>query len=257
VNQLLGKKVMERLGHRVQIAPNGQEAVNMVKNSPYDIVFMDVHMPKMDGIDATRKIREWEKNINRGEKGQKRRIPIIAATADAMEGDSERFMEAGMDGYISKPFKRGDIQRAINGWVHRSGEAEIEKNEKRVLVVEDEEKMRKSIIRLLRRKMPHIKVMTSSDGIDAAAKLGSFFPDLILADIMMPHMDGAEFVRYIRNNKRYENIKVIMMTGLHKEDPRVRAVERAGIEHMIFKPWEDIELITAIKKAISGGNHLH
>ena len=257
VNQLLGKKVMERLGHRVHIASDGQEAVNMVKNCSYDIVFMDVHMPKMDGIDATIKIREWERYMRGGGKDHARRIPIVAATADAMKDDSERFMEAGMDGYISKPFRRGDIQRAINGWVHKSGEAEIEEKEKRVLVVEDEEKMRKSIIRVLRRKMPHVKIMTASDGIDAAAKLGSFFPDLILADIMMPHMDGAEFVRYVRNNKRYKNIKVIMMTGLHKEDSRVRAVESAGIEHMIFKPWEDNELVTAIKKSLSNGDHVH
>jgi signal transduction histidine kinase/DNA-binding response OmpR family regulator len=257
VNQKLGQKVLERLGHHVSIASDGREAVKMIKNGSYDIIFMDVHMPNMDGLEATKIIRKWENEFCKDKTDSAGKIPIVAATADAMKGDREKFIEAGMDGYVSKPFNRGDIQRAINGWVHKAGQSIKEGKDKRLLIVEDEDKVRKSIIRLLRRKMPHIKVTSASDGIDAAAKLGSFTPDLILADIMMPHMDGSEFVRYVRNNKRYKKIKVVMMTGLHKEDPRVLAVKGAGIENIVYKPWEDSELIAAIKEAILGVHNFH
>ena len=82
----------KRMGHRVDIARNGAEAVEMVGTVPYDIIFMDVNMPVMDGLEATREIRRA---------GYK--IPILALTASAMKGDRERLLGAGMDGYLSKP----------------------------------------------------------------------------------------------------------------------------------------------------------
>ncbi|MBT3258213.1 MAG: response regulator [Deltaproteobacteria bacterium] len=82
----------KRMGHRVDIADNGTEAVRMAEANPYDIILMDVNMPLMDGLAATRKIRQT---------GCK--LPVLAITASAMEGDRERFLEAGMDGYLSKP----------------------------------------------------------------------------------------------------------------------------------------------------------
>ena len=98
-----------------------------------------------------------------------------------------------------------------------------------------------------RREMPAAKVMYAEDGIDASAKLGGFAPDLILADIMMPKMDGAEFIHYVRKNERYSKTKIIAITGLHKEDPHVAAVKDAGAEKIMFKPWCNEELILTIK----------
>ena len=80
------------MGHRVDIADNGAEAVKMAEANPYDIILMDVNMPVMDGLEATGEIRR---------SGCK--IPILALTASAMKGDRERFLGAGMDGYLSKP----------------------------------------------------------------------------------------------------------------------------------------------------------
>jgi CheY-like chemotaxis protein len=81
----------------VDLVENGLQAVEQVKKKPYGLVLMDVQMPEMDGYDATRAIRKWEKA------GQ--HIPIIAMTAGAMKGDRELCLEAGMDDYVSKPLK--------------------------------------------------------------------------------------------------------------------------------------------------------
>jgi len=97
----------KRMGHRVDIAENGAEAVEMAESNPYDIILMDVNMPIMDGLEATRRIRETGS-----------RTPILAVTASAMKGDRERFLEAGMDGYLSKPINVNVLEDVFEGYCH-------------------------------------------------------------------------------------------------------------------------------------------
>ncbi len=106
VNQVVVSRMLERAGHSVAIAADGQEAVEMYASGAFDLVLMDVHMPVLDGFEATARIRETEasKNIH---------TPIIALTANAMNGDRERCLAAGMDGYISKPVSRDELLDTI------------------------------------------------------------------------------------------------------------------------------------------------
>lgn len=106
INQRVASGVLTRFGCRVDVADNGRQAVDRFRKKKYDVIFMDAHMPVMDGFEASRKIRELEnrKGISAGQ-----RTPIIAMTALAMEGDRERCMEAGMDDYISKPVRSKSI----------------------------------------------------------------------------------------------------------------------------------------------------
>ncbi len=108
VNQLLAVRTLEKEGHRTDVANNGIEAVKAVQTIPYDLVLMDVNMPVMDGIEATREIRKL--SDARG------RIPIIALTANAMTGDKERFLAAGMNDYLSKPLDRRKLAAAVAAW---------------------------------------------------------------------------------------------------------------------------------------------
>jgi PAS domain S-box-containing protein len=257
VNQKLGQKMFERMGYnKITIALDGLEAVKMVtEKGPFDIIFMDIQMPNMNGMEATKEIKKWEKSFDspKGEMINCRStatcVPVVALTANAMRGDREKCLEAGMDDYLSKPFKREDIHRAIKKWVSKVDVPVEASDEIRILVVDDEVNLRKSIIRLLKRKMPTARVMAADDGIDASAKLGSFMPDLILSDIKMPRMDGAEFVRYVRKTERYAKTRIIIITVLCEDDPRIAAVQEAGIENILYKPFEDHELILAIKQA--------
>jgi len=98
-NQKVIKRLLEKNGFEVEIAGDGLKAVEMVNQNSYDLVLMDMQMPEMDGIEATKKIRENEKNTWQ-------HIPIIALTANAMTGDREKCEEAGMDGYASKPIDK-------------------------------------------------------------------------------------------------------------------------------------------------------
>jgi CheY-like chemotaxis protein len=112
VNQKLAKKLLEKMGHEVSVVGNGAEALEEIRQQEFDLVLMDLQMPVMGGLQATRKIRE-------SEQGTGRHTPIVAMTAHAAAQDQRRCEEAGMDGYVSKPirteFLRSEIERVTGG----------------------------------------------------------------------------------------------------------------------------------------------
>ena len=112
VNAKLAVRLLERLGCRVDVASNGHEALKMAQSIPFDIVFMDCQMPEMDGFEATRAIRAWEASSRVGA-SPATRLPIVALTANAMQGDRDRCLAAGMDDYITKPLARSDLLRVL------------------------------------------------------------------------------------------------------------------------------------------------
>jgi two-component system, sensor histidine kinase and response regulator len=107
VNQQVAKRVLEKRGHRVQLAENGRKALSAVQQAKFDLVLMDIQMPQISGYEATAAIRRWEAT-------EAKRIPIIAMTAHAMSGVRQQCLEAGMDGYVSKPLKIADLFKEID-----------------------------------------------------------------------------------------------------------------------------------------------
>ena len=107
VNQKLAVGILERLGHHVTIAGNGLETLQLIEQQPFDLVLMDVQMPEMDGLAATRELRRREAELS------KPRIPVIAMTAHAMKGDRERCLAAGMDDYLCKPIRLKEITNKL------------------------------------------------------------------------------------------------------------------------------------------------
>ena len=103
VNQMVAVKMLERLGCRVDVAADGAEAVRMSERFPYDMIFMDVQMPIFDGLEATRRIRARDGAA----------VRIVAMTANAMAGDREKCLEAGMDDYVSKPITVQALEGAL------------------------------------------------------------------------------------------------------------------------------------------------
>jgi two-component system sensor histidine kinase/response regulator len=107
VNQMLAEAMLDQMGHTVKMVENGVEALRAIEAEPFDAVLMDMHMPEMGGTDATRAIRKRE-----AERGLAR-LPIIALTANAMAEAVTECMDAGMDGYVSKPIKADLLAKEI------------------------------------------------------------------------------------------------------------------------------------------------
>jgi CheY-like chemotaxis protein len=115
VNRRVFTHYLSSMGHVVTTASDGQEALSELGSAEYDIVFLDVQMPKLDGIEVVRRLRA-------GECGQRAAtLPVVALTAYAMASDRERFLEAGMTGYLSKPVSMEALQTAISKYATSSG----------------------------------------------------------------------------------------------------------------------------------------
>ncbi|MEQ1827499.1 MAG: ATP-binding protein [Pirellula sp.] len=112
-NQKLAVGLLQRWGHSVTVVANGSDAIEAWATGSFDVILMDVQMPVMDGLDAARSIRAREAGTNH-------RVPIIAVTAHAMAGDKERCIAAGMDGYVTKPFKKQSLYEALRPLVQHA-----------------------------------------------------------------------------------------------------------------------------------------
>jgi PAS domain S-box-containing protein len=110
-NQTVALTILKKLGYRADAVANGREAITALGEVPYDMVFMDCQMPEMDGYEATRRIRE-------GKSGQKNLdVPIVAMTANALKGDREKCLAAGMNGYVTKPVSPPAVSEALEEWL--------------------------------------------------------------------------------------------------------------------------------------------
>jgi len=112
VNQKVALRVLQGFSVSTELAANGEEALGLAKTEHFDAILMDCQMPVMDGYEATRAIREWERTTGG------RRVPIIAMTANALSGDRARCLAAGMDDHVAKPFRRETVGAALGKWLN-------------------------------------------------------------------------------------------------------------------------------------------
>lgn len=108
INQKVGVKMLQRLGYRPEVAANGVEVIKLLEQQPFDLIFLDVQMPETDGYEAARRIRQKWNDAQRPQ--------LIAMTGNALEGDRERCLEAGMDDYVAKPVRIPELQTVILRW---------------------------------------------------------------------------------------------------------------------------------------------
>jgi CheY-like chemotaxis protein/HPt (histidine-containing phosphotransfer) domain-containing protein len=115
-NQQVMLGLLNKLGLRADAVANGAEAIKTLQSVPYDVVLMDVEMPEMDGLEATRRIRNGQSGA------QSRQVPIIAMTAHALHGDRERCLQAGMNDYLAKPVELSALVRTLDRWLPKETE---------------------------------------------------------------------------------------------------------------------------------------
>ncbi len=109
-NRLLIKMFLMKSPHHLEMVNNGLEALKRFQSTPFDLVLMDLQMPVMEGLEATRRIRQWEQQQERDP------TPILALTAHAMAGDEQKSLEAGCDGHVTKPISRNKLLKVINSY---------------------------------------------------------------------------------------------------------------------------------------------
>ena len=266
-NQAIIQTFLSGYGCHVELAENGAQAVEAFKKHPYDLIFMDMQMPVMDGYDAIRTIRNLEKEEARSA------IPIVAMTANALPEDRGKCIEAGANDYVAKPLRKKQILHAVDTWISVSRKSEgatLEKTpaetpsppadepikdemagiaEARILLVEDNKSNQKVALRHL--QSLGCEVDLAENGKEAVQAYLNNIYSLILMDVQMPVMDGYQATAIIRQleqkqeqNNRFEKpprTPIIAATANALEGDKEKCVA-AGMDGYLSKPIKKKEI---------------
>ena len=254
INQRVAARILQKAGHQFRIAGNGEEALNLLENHVYDVVLMDMQMPVMDGLEATRRIREKEASDGG-------HIPIIAMTANAMQGDREICLRAGMDDYISKPINANELKERLASIASHKLAAQFRAPDvianasvvddgvdvPTVLIVDDEVTNQQIFESPLRKE--GYQVICATSGEEALKIVETRHPDVILLDAMMPGTDGFAVAETLKRQEQTSGIPIIMITALGDQDSRMRALN-GGAEEFLTKPVSQSELVARVRNMI-------
>jgi two-component system, sensor histidine kinase and response regulator len=200
INQIVALHKLKELGYTVDVVADGQLAVAALAAVKYDLVLMDCNMPNMNGFEAAAVIRSQSSGVLNHE------VPIIAMTANAMQTDHDKCLEAGMNDFVSKPVKKEVLAAILNKWLISThplrrktidgGKQSLDKLKSlTVLYVEDDDDTREQYSRFLSRMVGVL--ITAKDGAEGLAAYHLHHPDIIITDIKMPVMDGLEMLKQV------------------------------------------------------------
>jgi PAS domain S-box-containing protein len=229
-NQNLAQRILTSVGYAIDIAENGEIAVERAREYLYDLILMDVQMPVMDGLDATRAIRKLERQ--RGD----RRTPIIALTAHATEGYREKCLEAGMDDYLTKPIKKARLLEKTSEWVDKRPV---------ILVVDDSTQSQMLIKNYLRQE--DCQLFFANNGQQGLDFFKRHWVSLVLLDMEMPVLDGYATAKAIRQLPVGVNLPIIAMTGHEGVEEKNKCLN-SGCSDYLGKPLRKSKILETINK---------
>ena len=238
----INRDVIGELLHSMRLkatfAENGHEGVRQFNENSFDLILMDLQMPKIDGYEAAQMIREYNKSI-----------PIIALTASALEEDRLKALEAGMDDYLTKPIDKTQLGHLLQKYIEASEfETPVEVSKKtqeknsrmlkdktpRILIVDDVSTNSKILANSL--KDEYILQIAKNGQTALKIAESNTPPDLILLDIMMPDIDGYDVCQALKNNTKTQSIPVIFLTALDHNQDEERGLTLGAVDY-ITKPY--------------------
>lgn len=241
VNQQLMITMIEKLGHTVQIAADGQEAFDMGRTGIYDLILMDMQMPKLSGLEATLMLREAGVNV-----------PIIALTASAMKVDMERCLRDGMNDYVTKPIKREILQKVIHKHLGIGATDEI-RSKVRTLMISQDEHSAAVVRNTLQQMLPSASIRLAPTYVEGLVSIGSLLPHIIVADLSIKGFDILQLVEYLQSEEIYSNIHVIALMAPSDDTMALanKLYEIPTVE-IISKPIDKMDFTDTISQIVSG-----
>ena len=232
-NWVLATRILSGNGYEVDRAEDGVEAVSAASAHDYDLVLMDVELPQIDGIEATRRIRAHEADLGG-------RVPIVALTAHAIESVRQQALAAGMNDYATKPFEKQQLLDVCAKWIDRRP---------LVLVADDTPDHQLLVATYLRGS--GYRLASVANGKEAVDAVERRWPSLVLLDMNMPVMDGYEAARAIRRLPVGEAVPIVALTSHEGPEERERCLA-AGCSAFLSKPVRRADLL-ALVSALLGG----
>jgi len=251
-SRLIIKKVLENTGCQVYDADNGKQGVKMAKDLNPDIILMDIMLPVMDGLEATRQIRKIDAIS---------RTPIIALTAKAMVTDKEQILAAGCDEYIPKPIDIPHFLKILSQYLdtdlslstsysapQKKPAPEKITPPKTILAVDDLPQTLIMLEKLLTGK--GYRVITAPHGLSALDLLKEHDVNLIISDILMPEMDGYRFCYEVRKDEKTRSIPFIFYSSHYSNKAEIQFGENLGANGYLVRPLEISKLLTTIEDVL-------
>lgn len=256
INRRAARTFLERTGCEVTTAQDGQEAIDLLLGMPFDVVLMDCQMPRLDGLEATRRIRQLERDDNLAE-GTANPLPILALTASSDAEDRTACSEAGMDELLPKPFAAKDLIEAVGKSLSKTetcAAPEPSTAAKQHILIVDDNPMNQRVLAAIVKKSGSTSTLVS-DGQQAVDYLRATPCDLVLMDCQMPVLDGWEATRLIRELEALGQLPrdtraplpVIAVTANAMEGDREKCLD-SGMDDYLTKPVKPQTVLEAIAR---------
>ena len=230
-------------GYAPLLARDGREGVRLAIEGVPDVVLLDIRMPGMDGYEVAAALK-----AEPGLAGAR----VVAVTASAMVGDREQIAAAGFDGYIQKPIDPETFIAEVECWLpERASPADASTTAAVAsILVLDDRAVERELLEVVLGSAGYA-VLQAANGEDALALARDEHPDVIIADILMPGMDGYEFVRALRADPASASTRVILCTATYEEDDVRRLALACGVSHVLIKPVEAQEILQVVQEILS------
>lgn len=240
VNRSLMDHLLKKRGFtNYQFANNGKEALELIETTDFDLVLMDCQMPIMDGYEASREIRALESD--------KAALTIVAMTANALKGDREACLEAGMDDYLTKPIQESELDKILHLYL-KSGEHKTPEEKLRALIVEDNKTNSLIFRNILARH--HFEYEEAENGAVAVRKSDHKRFDIILMDCQMPILDGYEATQLIRAKSRENRTTPILGVTANVTSGNEERCLEVGMDGFLPKPFTKDALLKCIQAVL-------
>jgi len=231
--------LLRAFGYQPLLAHNGEEGVEAARRERPDLIICDVHLPKLDGYGVVARLKQDP---------ELQHIPMLAVTALAMVGDREKLLAAGFDGYIGKPIEPDTFVSQIESFLPGEVSPKAESDIATILIVDDHVLNREFLMTLL--GYSGHRLLEAASGVEGLKVMESEKPDLVISDILMPNMDGYEFVNRMRSRPELAQVPIIFYTATYREREAMAVAEACGVRWVLPKPSDPDVILKTVHQAL-------
>ena len=231
--------LLNAFGYTPLTAHDGEAGVATARRERPDLIICDVHLPKLDGYGVVAQLKQDP---------ALRPIPALAVTALAMVGDRERLLAAGFDGYIGKPIEPDTFVAQIESFLPGEVSPPAKNDIATILIVDDHVLNREFLMTLL--GYGGHRLLEASNGAEGLKMVSAERPDLVISDILMPNMDGYEFVTRMHSNPETAHVPIIFYTATYREREAMAVAEACGVRWVLPKPSDPDVILRTVREAL-------